>query len=77
VGALIGLDWLLAASIARSIPYTSASPGGWGWSDLSGAVPDVDDTAGALLALGVLQAIASDARHGRSTRLCSWAFSGS
>lgn len=32
-------------------PFTSAAPGGWGWTNLSGAVPDVDDTAGALLAL--------------------------
>ena len=32
-------------------PFTDAEPGGWGWTGLSGAVPDVDDTAGALLAL--------------------------
>ena len=32
-------------------PFTGAGPGGWGWSDLSGAVPDADDTPGALLAL--------------------------
>jgi len=34
-------------------PFTGADPGGWGWSDLSGAVPDADDTPGALLALGI------------------------
>ncbi len=32
-------------------PFTGAEPGGWGWTDLSGAVPDVDDTSGALLTL--------------------------
>ena len=32
-------------------PFTSAVPGGWGWSDLSGSVPDGDDTSGALVAL--------------------------
>jgi squalene-hopene/tetraprenyl-beta-curcumene cyclase len=32
-------------------PFTGADPGGWGWTDLSGAVPDADDTPGALLAL--------------------------
>lgn len=32
-------------------PYTRAAPGGWAWSPLPGAVPDADDTAGALLAL--------------------------
>lgn len=32
-------------------PYTNAAPGGWAWSPLPGAVPDADDTAGALVAL--------------------------
>ena len=32
-------------------PFTHAAPGGWGWSDLSGSVPDGDDTSGALVAL--------------------------
>lgn len=45
------LDWLLACQHNERHPYTGAAPGGWGWSDLSGAVPDADDTPGALLAL--------------------------
>ena len=32
-------------------PFTGAIPGGWGWSDLSGSVPDGDDTSAALVAL--------------------------
>ena len=32
-------------------PFTGAMAGGWGWSDLSGSVPDGDDTSGALVAL--------------------------
>ena len=32
-------------------PYTQAEPGGWAWTDLSGGVPDADDTPGALLAM--------------------------
>lgn len=32
-------------------PFTGAAPGGWGWSDLSGSVPDGDDTSGVLVAL--------------------------
>lgn len=36
-------------------PFTGARPGGWGWSDLPGAVPDADDTAGALVALHTLR----------------------
>jgi len=35
-------------------PFTGAKEGGWAWSDLSGAVPDADDTSGALVALHVL-----------------------
>jgi squalene-hopene/tetraprenyl-beta-curcumene cyclase len=44
-------EWLLSCQHNERHPFTGASPGGWGWSDLSGAVPDADDTAGALLAL--------------------------
>ncbi|GHT35625.1 squalene--hopene cyclase [Bacteroidia bacterium] len=36
-------------------PFTGANPGGWGWSDLPGSVPDADDTAGNLIALHILQ----------------------
>jgi squalene-hopene/tetraprenyl-beta-curcumene cyclase len=45
------LNWLLDCQQRTEHPYTGAAPGGWGWSDLSGSVPDADDTPGALLAL--------------------------
>jgi len=45
------VDWLLSAQHRSIHPYTQAAPGGWAWSNLPGAVPDADDTAGALLAL--------------------------
>jgi len=45
------IDWLLSCQHKQRHPFTGASPGGWGWTDLSGAVPDADDTAAALLAL--------------------------
>jgi squalene-hopene/tetraprenyl-beta-curcumene cyclase len=45
------LQWLLHCQYRVRHPFTGANPGGWGWSDLSGAVPDADDTPGALLAL--------------------------
>ncbi len=35
--------------------FTGARAGGWGWTPLPGAVPDADDTAGALVALHELQ----------------------
>ena len=46
-------EWLLGCQHSNVHPYTGAAAGGWGWSDLSGAVPDADDTAGALLALAI------------------------
>lgn len=51
VGWFDCLDWLLGCQQREPHPFTKAAPGGWGWSDASGAVPDADDTAGALLAL--------------------------
>ena len=44
-------DWLLGQQFLAEHPYTRAAPGGWGWTDLPGGVPDADDTAGAMLAL--------------------------
>lgn len=49
------LDWLLSCQHRERHPFTGADPGGWGWSDLSGAVPDADDTPGALLALSMIK----------------------
>jgi squalene-hopene/tetraprenyl-beta-curcumene cyclase len=54
VAALLGpkcLEWLHSCQHLKRHPFTGADPGGFGWSDLSGAVPDADDTPGALLAL--------------------------
>ena len=48
------LDWLLSCQHRARHPFTNADPGGWGWTDLSGAVPDADDTPGALLALAAI-----------------------
>jgi squalene-hopene/tetraprenyl-beta-curcumene cyclase len=47
-------EWLIGQQHRAVHPYTYASPGGWAWTDLSGGVPDADDTAGALLALRAL-----------------------
>jgi len=48
--------WLLAQQYGTEHPYTHAKPGGWAWTNLSGGVPDADDTAGALLVLRSLGA---------------------
>ncbi len=54
------LDWLLSCQHRRRHPFTNADPGGWGWTDLSGAVPDADDTPGAMLALAKLNSQATN-----------------
>jgi squalene-hopene/tetraprenyl-beta-curcumene cyclase len=45
------IEWLLSCQHCQRHPFTGAEPGGWGWTNLSGAVPDADDTPAALLAL--------------------------
>lgn len=49
------LDWLLSCQYHKRHPFTGADPGGWGWTDLSGAVPDADDTPAAMLAIAKIQ----------------------
>ncbi|HEY6399769.1 MAG TPA: prenyltransferase/squalene oxidase repeat-containing protein, partial [Blastocatellia bacterium] len=61
--------WLLDQQYRETHPFTSAAPGGWGWTPLPGAVPDADDTSGALLALwnlGVTEESSDAARAGIS-----------
>ncbi len=48
------LEWLLGQQYREVHPFTESPPGGWAWTDLSGGVPDADDTPGALLALRLL-----------------------
>lgn len=45
------LSWLLEQQYREVHPFTNSAPGGWAWTDLSGGVPDADDTPGALLAI--------------------------
>lgn len=49
------IRWLLDQQEKERHSFTGADPGGWGWSHLSGSVPDADDTPGALLALHALR----------------------
>lgn len=44
-------DWLLSQQSQSGHAYTDSQPGGWGWNQLDGSVPDADDTSGAVLAL--------------------------
>ncbi|NOY29421.1 MAG: squalene--hopene cyclase [Planctomycetes bacterium] len=45
------IDWLLGCQHREQHPFTGSAAGGWAWTDLSGGVPDADDTSAALLAL--------------------------
>ncbi len=47
--------WLLEQQYGEVHPFTNSAPGAWAWTDLSGGVPDADDTPGALLALACLK----------------------
>lgn len=62
-------DWLLECQCRQVHPYTGAAPGGWGWSDLSGSVPDADDTSGAILALAGLARHQQTSGSGCDSRL--------
>ncbi len=42
---------LLSIQYKEVHAFNLAQPGGWGWTNFSGSVPDVDDTSGAILAL--------------------------
>ncbi len=54
------LIWLLGQQYHAEHAFTHAAPGGWAWTDLAGAVPDADDTAGALIAIHNLTGPADD-----------------
>lgn len=56
------VDWLLGQQFMQVHPFTGSAPGGWGWTDQPGAVPDADDTAGALVALYYLGREGADVR---------------
>jgi squalene-hopene/tetraprenyl-beta-curcumene cyclase len=56
------LDWLLDQQVGSEHPFTHAAPGGWAWTNLSGGVPDADDTAGALIAIRNLSTVDPRAR---------------
>jgi squalene-hopene/tetraprenyl-beta-curcumene cyclase len=61
-------SWLIAQQGTSRHPYTSADPGGWGWTHLPGSVPDGDDTPGALLALSHLTELIDDQEPNPSPR---------
>lgn len=45
------VEWIAHRQTAHAHPFTAAAAGGFPWSHLPGAVPDADDTSGAVLAL--------------------------
>ena len=47
-------DTIRGNATKKRHPFTGAPAGGWGWTNLSGSVPDGDDTSGALVALHTL-----------------------
>ena len=57
-------DYLLKTQFKEEHLFNHAVPGGWGWTDRSGAVPDADDTAAALIALRQLNGDTAAAGRG-------------
>ncbi len=48
-------EHLKAVQNKKIHPFNGTGPGGWGWTNFSGSVPDGDDTPGVILALLQLQ----------------------
>lgn len=46
--------WISSVQQRERHRYTNADSGGWAWTQLSGGVPDADDTSGAILAMKAL-----------------------
>ena len=44
-------NYFLSIQNTEVHPFNGTSPGGWGWTNYSGSVPDGDDTPGVILAL--------------------------
>jgi squalene-hopene/tetraprenyl-beta-curcumene cyclase len=52
-------------------PFNLSPPGGWGWTNFSGSVPDADDTSGAILAL--IELYCTDNHHQQAIiNGCKW-----
>lgn len=64
--------WLLGQQTKSVHAYTGAAPGAWAWTDLTGGVPDADDTPGALLALAKLREGADPEVLAAATAGCRW-----
>ncbi len=60
-------EYLLRIQWKEEHPFTHAAPGGWGWTNTQGGVPDADDTAAALLALRRVGQTGKSAPHVEQT----------
>jgi squalene-hopene/tetraprenyl-beta-curcumene cyclase len=57
-------QWLLGQQFTTWQPFSGTKPGGWGWTDLPGSIPNSDDTAGAMLALSrLINLVPDEAPH--------------
>lgn len=70
--------WLLEQQFQVSHPISKASPGGWGWTNAPGGIPNSRDTAAALLALcrirPVIAVTRSEQRYTAVTAGMAWLF---
>ena len=68
------LKWILDQQHGEPHPLTYTEPGGWAWTDLAGAMPDADDTPGAMLAIRRLAENPAD-HHGSVEAAANWLMS--
>jgi squalene-hopene/tetraprenyl-beta-curcumene cyclase len=62
------MEWLLSCQTTKRDGITGTPPGGWGWNDSPGALPNSDDTAGALKVLATWHRYANAAMGERIER---------
>ena len=67
--AKIIVEWLIKQQHLSIHPFTGAGPGGWGWTDLPGGVPDADDTSAVLIALCYLKEFTDIASLTKTVRM--------
>jgi prenyltransferase beta subunit len=61
----------LAMQYKQKHAFNDAQPGGWGWTNYAGSVPDADDTPGAILALTTLYS-GTEAETTAIVKACVW-----
>ncbi len=66
------MDHFLSIQNKTKHAFNGTSPGGWGWTNFSGSVPDGDDTPGVMLALMRLSKFTGRSVSSEMESACDW-----